>query len=74
MVMFSEYLRAALERTQIEELADAEGYFASIPELPGVWGNADTEQGARDDVREALEGWLVLALQRGIPKPLYRDR
>ena len=67
--MFSEYMRAALERTQIEELADGEGYFASVPELPGVWGNADTEQGARDDLREALEGWLVLALQRGLPIP-----
>ncbi len=67
--MFSEYMRAALERAQIEEFADAEGYFASVPELPGVWGNADTEQGAHDDLREALEGWLVLALQRNIPIP-----
>lgn len=54
--MFSDYMRAALERAQIEELADSEGYFASIPELSGVWGNATTEQGALDDLREALEG------------------
>jgi predicted RNase H-like HicB family nuclease len=53
--MFSDYMRAVLERAQIEELADSEGYFASIPELSGVWGNATTEQGALDDLREALE-------------------
>jgi len=67
--MLTDYLNAALRRAQYEQLPDGEGYYGAIPELPGVWGNADTLEAAREDLREALEGWVTLALQQGIPIP-----
>jgi predicted RNase H-like HicB family nuclease len=67
--MLTDYLNAALNHTIIEQLPDGEGYFAAIAELPGVWGYGETPDAARRDLREALEGWIVLALQRGIAIP-----
>jgi predicted RNase H-like HicB family nuclease len=44
-------------------------WYCEIPELPGVWANADTEAEAREDLRQALEGWIRLRLrmQQSIP-------
>lgn len=67
--MLTKYMNAALAHAQYELLSDEEGYYASIPELPGVWGNGETIEATRDDLREALEGWIALALQRGVPVP-----
>ena len=67
--MLTRYMNAALAHAQYELLSDEEGYYASIPELPGVWGNGETIEATRDDLREALEGWIALALQRGVKVP-----
>jgi predicted RNase H-like HicB family nuclease len=67
--MLTRYMNAALVHAHYELLSEEEGYYASIPELPGVWGNGETIEATRDDLREALEGWIALALQRGVPIP-----
>ena len=67
--MLTEYLNAALDHAVFTRLDDGEGYFGSIPELPGVWANEDTIEATRADLREALEGWVVLRLQLGLPIP-----
>ncbi len=71
--MLTDYLNAALNCAQYELLPDGEGFYGAIPELPGVWGNADTVEATREDLREALEGWVTLALQQGIPIPEIDD-
>lgn len=67
--MLTAYLQAALNHATFELLPGGEGYFGAIPELPGVWGNAATLDETREELREALEGWVALALQRGMPIP-----
>lgn len=67
--MLTKYINAALAHADYELLSEEEGYYASIAELPGVWGNGETIEATRDDLREALEGWIALALQRGVPIP-----
>jgi predicted RNase H-like HicB family nuclease len=67
--MLTAYLAAALRQAEYEILPDNEGFFGRIPALPGVWGNAPTLEETREEVREALEGWLALALARGVPIP-----
>ena len=67
--MLTKYMNVALAHAHYELLSEDEGYYASIPELPGVWGNGDTIETTRDDLREALEGWIALALQRGVRVP-----
>lgn len=67
--MLSEYIKAALRHATCEQLSGDGSWYCEIPELPGVWANADTEAQAREDLRQALEGWIVLRLrmQQSIP-------
>lgn len=69
MPVLTEYITTAMQHAHFELLPDGEGIYAEIRELPGVWANADTVEATREDLRLALEGWIALALTRGIPIP-----
>lgn len=45
-------------------------YYGEIPELQGVWANAETLEACRDDLKDALEGWILLGLQLGHTLPV----
>jgi predicted RNase H-like HicB family nuclease len=37
----------------------AEGYSVSCPELPGCWSEGDTEEEALENIRDAIQAYLV---------------
>lgn len=45
------------------------GYVASIPSVPGVYGQGETEEEALEDVREALEFTLESMSELGEELP-----
>jgi predicted RNase H-like HicB family nuclease len=57
--MLNEYMDKAMQHAQYERLADG-AYFATIPGFEGLWASAQTEQGCRKELREVLEGWILL--------------
>ena len=59
--MFSEYVEKALHGATYDRLEDGT-FFAEIPGFDGVWGNGSSIEECRADLRDALEGWLVLGL------------
>jgi predicted RNase H-like HicB family nuclease len=63
--MLTAYIKAALRKAQYKILSDGEGYFGTIEGLPGVWANATTLEGCREELREVLEEWIVLGLKMG---------
>lgn len=66
--MFAEYLGKAMQRAQIEHIEDG-SYFGSIPGFQGVWSNAATEEACRQELREVLEGWILLQIADHMPLP-----
>ena len=46
-------------------------YFIEVEELPGCVSMGDTEEEAREMIKDAMKGWLESCLERGleIPKP-----
>ena len=68
--MLTEYIQAAMRKAHYEILPDEEGYFGKIPELQGVWANADTLEACRDELQEVLEEWIILGLKMGDPIPI----
>ena len=62
--MLTEYIRAALRRAHYELLDDGT-FCAGIPGLPGVLATAATLEACREELREVLEGWIVLGLRLG---------
>ena len=43
-----------------------DGWFVSIPLLPGCMSQADTPNEAIDMIRDAMAGWVAIALEDGI--------
>jgi antitoxin HicB len=50
-----------------------EGFVASVEELPGVYSQGETLEEAAASVRDAMEGWLSVALDDGLEIPEPRD-
>jgi predicted RNase H-like HicB family nuclease len=67
--MLTDYIRAAMERATFEWLPDDCLYFATIPELPGVWASGPTQDAARADLQSTLEEWIALGLAFRDPLP-----
>ena len=70
--MFAEYLDKALRHAQIEQIEDGT-YFGSIPGFQGVWSNAPTEEASRQELREVLEGWILLQIADHTPPPTMQS-
>ncbi len=45
--------------------AEVGGYWAEIPALPGCVSQGETLEEIRANIREAAEGWLEVAAERG---------
>lgn len=62
--MLLEYVDEAVERTVYERLDD--GAFAGrIPSCPGVIATGKTLAQCQRELREVLDGWLIVKLRHG---------
>lgn len=58
----------------VELVPEADGgWFVSIRELPGCISVGDTPEEAVEMIRDAMEGWIEIALEDGDPVPEPRD-
>ena len=61
LAMMTEYIQRALWDAKFEELEDGTIY-AEIPGFQGVWAEGQTEQEAREELKEVLQDWVELRL------------
>jgi predicted RNase H-like HicB family nuclease len=69
--MLAEYLDKAMQHAQFEPIEDGTvfGCFPDLPDLKGVWADADSEETCRVELREVLEGWVLLHINDHTPVP-----
>jgi predicted RNase H-like HicB family nuclease len=67
--MLIEYVEEALKRARYEMIEDVEPYYGEIPELKGVWSTGKTLEECRHNLKEVVEGWLLLSIKKGLPIP-----
>jgi predicted RNase H-like HicB family nuclease len=68
--MLTEYIRAAMRRAKYEILSDDNTFYGEIPGFDGVYANADTLEGCRDELEEVLEEWILFWVSRNLPLPV----
>ena len=61
--MLLEYIQAAMARAKYEILEDDGAYYGRIPGFKGVWANADTLEGCRQELLSVLEDWILLGIR-----------
>jgi predicted RNase H-like HicB family nuclease len=66
--MIGEYIRAAMKVARYEVLEDG-SFYGEVEGLKGVWVNADTLEGTREELEEVLEEWPALRLSKNLPIP-----
>lgn len=67
--MLTKYIEAAMHRATYERIEDGT-FFAEIPEIEGLWANAETLKTCQDELQEVLEGWIILGLRLGHTLPI----
>ena len=70
--MREEYIEAALRGAKYEILRDEGVYYGEIARCAGVYARARTLEDCREELREVLEGWVLLRIDRGLPLPALR--
>ena len=67
--MLTEYIEEALRRARYEMIEDEEPYYGEVEELQGVWATAKTLEECRNNLKEVIEGWILLSIKKGLPIP-----
>lgn len=57
MAISLEYLNAAMEKAEYEQMEDGR-IFATIPRFDGLWAVGRTQEEADKELFSALKGWL----------------
>jgi antitoxin HicB len=71
MKTIEEYLRLPyrIVLTHDRDEEGNEGYVAEVDELPGAYSQGATPEEAVQGIRDAMAGWLSIALEDGVPIP-----
>ena len=67
--VLTEYIQAAMRCARYEILED-NTFYGEIPGFQGVFANTETLEDCREQLREVLEGWIVLGLRLDHPLPI----
>ena len=68
--MLTEYIDEALRRARYELIEDKKtSYYGEVSDLPGVWACGETLEGCRRELKEVIEGWILVSVKRSLDIP-----
>lgn len=67
--MIVEYINEALRRSRYDRIEDPEPFYGEVPGLKGVWATGKTLEECRKHLVEAIDGWIVVRLNKSLPIP-----
>ena len=65
--MLTKYIKAAMGKARYEILPDDGTFYGEIAGFDGVWANATTLEACRNELKEVLEGWILLRVSLHMP-------
>ena len=71
--MITEYVQECLNRAHYEIIEDEDPYYGEIAELQGIWAVGKSLEECRQNLREAVEGWILVSVKTGLPIPKMGD-
>ena len=70
VTVLTEYIEEALRRARYELIDDAETpYYGEVPDLPGVWASGETLESCRFELKDVIEGWILVSIKKSLPIP-----
>lgn len=71
--MLTAYIDAAMRKATYEILPDDGTYYGEIPGLQGVWANEATLEACREELKSALEDWMLYRLSKQLTLPVVDE-
>lgn len=68
--ILAEYVELAMQDADFVIFVEDGTYFGEIYGFQGVWANADTLEECRRELKEVLEGWIILGIELGHEIPV----
>ncbi len=68
--MLTEYIQRAMDLARYEVIEDEGAYWGEISGFQGVWGKGENLQKCREELKEALEEWIVFRLKNNLELPV----
>jgi predicted RNase H-like HicB family nuclease len=69
LIMLTEYIDEALKRARYELIEDEEPYYGEVEDLKGVWATGKTLEECRNNLKDVVEGWILISIKKGLPIP-----
>lgn len=68
--MLTEYVEEALRRAHYEIINDTEEpYYGEVSDLKGVWAAGKTLEDCRNNLKDVVEGWILVSVKQSLPIP-----
>jgi predicted RNase H-like HicB family nuclease len=67
--MLIEYIEESLKRAHYEIINDNEPFYGEVKELKGVWATGNTLEECRKNLRDVIEGWILVSIKKGLNIP-----
>ena len=67
--MLTEYVAVALGKARYEIIDYDDPFYGEIPDLKGVWSSGKTLEECRQNLKEVVEGWILLSIKQSLPIP-----
>ena len=67
--MLVEYIEQALNQAHYEMIDDEEPYYGEVKELNGVYATGASLEECRKNLKEVIEGWIIISIQKNLPIP-----
>ena len=71
--MLTEYIDESLRRANYEIINDEEPFYGEVKELKGVWATGKSFEQCRSNLKEVIEGWILVSLKKDLPIPKLGD-
>jgi predicted RNase H-like HicB family nuclease len=67
--MIAEYIEQALKSAHYELIADDEPYYGEVKALQGVYATGKTLEDCRSNLKDVIEGWIIISIKKGLEIP-----
>jgi predicted RNase H-like HicB family nuclease len=67
--MLIEYIEESLKRAHYEIINDEQPFYGEVKELKGIWATGNTLEECRKNLRDVIEGWILVSIKKGLNIP-----
>jgi len=70
--MIENFIQHHLAKAKYKMIDNKKTFYGEVSGLRGVWAVGKTLEECRQELKEVIEGWLILRLKQNLPIPNFK--